>query len=195
GNYSYKAVVKGEDTTGAYVTPAEGNNTDGHFEVNVTMPEKAQRIILQVNATSTYENTSKWVIKEFPIEVVNPYTFKATIKNSGNIDVYGCQIEVFIDGVKVTEFRVDIPKNSTYTIEYNYTGKIEQTGWHTAKFVIKNGYGMVQFENGTEEFSFSFYKAPPPLPKWLPLAIALILIPVVSIIILLLLGRRKRRKW
>ncbi|MEM3396472.1 MAG: CARDB domain-containing protein [Thermoplasmata archaeon] len=198
GNYSYKAVIKGENTTGAYVTPAEGNNTEGNFEVNVTMPEKAQRLTLEVNATSSHEGIDKSVVKAFTIEVVNPYTFKATIKNSGNIDVYGCQIDVLIDGVKITEFKVDIPKNSTYTFEYNYTGKIEQPGWHTAKFVIKNGYGMLYFENASEEISFSFYKAPPPLPKWLPLAIALILIPVVSIIILLLLGRRKKgsgKKW
>lgn len=198
GNYSYKAVIKGENTTGSYVTPAEGNNSNGKFEVNVTMPEKAQRLTLEVNATSTFENTTKSVTKEFIIEVVNPYTFKATIKNSGNMDIYGCQIDVLLDGEKITEFRVDIPKNSTYTFEYNYTGKIDQPGWHTAKFVIKNGYGMLKFENGTEEIAFSFYKAPPPLPKWLPLAIALILIPVISIIILLLLGRRKKgsgKKW
>ncbi|MCX8174300.1 MAG: hypothetical protein N3F63_06830 [Thermoplasmata archaeon] len=198
GNYSYKAVIKGENTTGAYVTPAEGNNTVGQFVVNVTMPEKAQRLTLEVNATSSYGATNKSVVKEFAIEVVNPYTFKAIIKNSGNMDVYGCQIDVLIDGEKITELKVDIPKNSTYTFEYNYTGKIEQPGWHTARFVIKNGYGMLQFENGTDEIAFSFYKAPPPLPKWLPLAIALILIPVVSIIILLLLGRRKKgsgKKW
>lgn len=198
GNYSYKAVIKGENTTGTYVTPAEGNNRDGRFEVNVTMPEKAQRLTLEVNATSTHENTSRSVVKEFTIEVVNPYTFKAIIRNSGNVDVYGCQIDVLIDGVKITEVKVDIPKNSAYTFEYNYTGKIEQPGWHTVKFVIRNGYGIINFENASEEISFSFYKAPPPLPKWLPLAIALILIPVVSIIILLLLGRRKKgsgKRW
>jgi len=198
GNYSYKAVIKGENTTGSYVTPAEGNNTNGHFEINVTMPENPQRITLEVNASSTFENVTKYIVKEFTIEVVIPYKFKATLENIGDVDVYGCTIDFFLDGEKITEFKVDIPKNSTYTFEYNYTGSIESPGWHTAKFVIRNGYGVIKFENGGEEVSFNFYKAPPPLPKWLPLVIALILIPVVSIIILLFLGRRKKgsgRKW
>ncbi|MGB9635684.1 MAG: CARDB domain-containing protein [Thermoplasmata archaeon] len=198
GNYSYRAVVKGENTTGSYVTPAEGNNTHGHFEVNVTMPEKPQHITLEITATSASHAGNKSLTKEFLIEVVIPYTFKVTVKNSGNIDVYGCQIDVLVDNEKITDFKFDITRNSTYTFEYNYTGKIESPGWHTVKFVLKNTNGLIEFENGTNEISFSFYKAPPPLPKWVPLVIALILIPVVSIIILLLLGRRKKgsgKRW
>jgi|GEM_PF-1241479 hypothetical protein len=198
GNYSYKAVIKAKNTTGTYVTPAEANNTNGHFELNVTMPGEPQRITLEVNATSNRQNETKWVVKEYIIEVVKPYIFKATIKNVGDVDVYGCVVEVFVDDKKITETKIDLQKNSTYTFQYNYTGNIDAPGWHTAKFVIQNAHGVVVFENGTDEITFSFYKNPPPLPKWLPLAVALIVIPVVSIIILLLLGRRKKgsgKKW
>jgi hypothetical protein len=181
GNYTYKIEITGKNTTGSAATPISGASPSGIWKLNITMPDRAsQTIKIKVNASSrnlaTFE--TKYLENEFEIKVVDPILIRAEIFNNGLVDALNVTAKFFADGALLHTQTFNLPANSSTALIYNWIFLKIKEGKHVITVSIDDTGSVVEFSNGNNVFSRTFYVEQTSNPIGGVLTIAVIILSV-----------------
>jgi len=160
GNYSYKAEIIADNTTGSSVNPSTASSASGVFKLNVTMPGYApQTIKVKVNATSKGGSpvVAKSLEQEFEIKVVDPIVITATVYNIGDVDVRNVTTRFYADGTYLASRILNVTAGATATVSYNWTFESIRSGKHVVTIVVDDPNSMVEFSDGNNVYSLTIY--------------------------------------
>ncbi|MCU0851945.1 MAG: hypothetical protein MUC90_01625 [Thermoplasmata archaeon] len=159
GNYSYRATIEGENTTGGLVEPSSAASPTGVFKFNLTMPAFApQTIDLVINVTSkglTLASVSTETFYE--IKVVDPILIKAEVFNVGEVDAKNVTVKIYADGALLQTRIINVSAQSSKTIMYNWTFLDIRDGKHVITVTVNDPDQLVEFSDGNNEFSQVIY--------------------------------------
>jgi hypothetical protein len=186
-NWSYKAYLEGENTTGASPvlgSEATGNSeTSGNFTLNVTAPTNIeQTVTLVVNGTSSAGNESVSAVERYKITVVKPVILTFEIYNKGEVDVQNITVVFYVDGERIGDKMISsLSANSSTNVSINWTIEKYEVGRHLAKAEIIPESGLIVFKNNKNVITKEFYIIPEKMdPKWF--YVATILFVIISIV-------------
>lgn len=195
GNYTYNASLIGANTTGGSVSPASGSLTNESTTLKVTAPNNTGTYTLSVNVTSTFRGNSTSTSTGFTFTAVVPYVVSASLVNHNSYTIKGALVQVNLDGTQVAVVTLpSIQANGSYNFVYNYTTTGLSPGDHTFTLTLQGPYGLLQFSQGGNSISSSFYVTPPPVDYTLYYVTGISLVGLAIFISLLIVGGRKRKK-
>ena len=196
GNYSYSIEITGKNTTGSSATPSSGTSTSGIFELNITMPDRAsQTIKVKVNATSrnVVTNERKYLENDFAIKIVDPIVIRAEIFNNGPVDALNVTAKFFADGALLHTQIFNLSSNSSTALLYNWTFLKIREGRHVITVSVDDLGSVVEFSNGNNMISQTFYVEETSNPIGGVLTLAVIVLSVfVGLMYLQKPARRKK---
>ena len=148
------------DGTASYTAEMPGGSVDPDFgivdeeaEINVTVPNTPGRHWLKVNFT--FDDGSEEV-REWMINVVEPYVFTATLVNNGDIAVTGLPVKFILNGETVHESNVDIAPGETKTVEYRHIEGLS-SGRNSITVALDSENELVTLSTGTTSMTTVFY--------------------------------------
>jgi hypothetical protein len=194
GNYSMTAKLVGPHVNDTLVTPGNGVDRNGTFQVSVKMPSVAQTVQLEVVITSSDLVTTLNLTKDYSISVVSPIVISVKVVNSGLIAVQGVPIDFFVDSVKIFSTTVNIAANSSQTVVYNWTVSSLSVGTHEVTVQLDPTNEFVTFEGGGAVFTKTIYYGSPGYGSSDGLIIALIALMLFVLYIIYRRPKRKRKK-
>jgi hypothetical protein len=196
GNFTYKAEIVADNTTGSSVTPSTQTSESGIFNFNVTMPGEApQTIKVKINATSkeslTRESTYK--IREYQIEVVEPIEIHATVYNTGAVDAVGATARFYADGTLLGSQTFDVPSGGSTELLYNWTWIDVPSGKHVVTVTVDDPSGIVEFSDGNNVYTMTVYVGDQGNPIGAVLTVGVIIMAVlVSLTLMQKPAKRKK---
>ncbi|UCE36206.1 MAG: hypothetical protein JSW00_11750 [Thermoplasmata archaeon] len=177
GNWSYVARLEGEDpsTIGGILVPENATSEDPTFKINVTAPDTAQTITLIVNGSS-FTNASNIAYSGDVIQIIEvfepiPMNITATIKNPTQFDVKGAVISFYVDGTLIGNQTVDVPANSTETVNMKHIFSKADEGEHEIEIRINEAGNLLEFENGDNVLKMTIYVGDRPAREVRPIMI------------------------
>jgi hypothetical protein len=201
--YSWSGALSGENSAEATMVPATGGPLKvGTFFFNLTSPQNSGDLTIEIEANANNPaggNTSE--SKEFTIDVVNPITLEATVKNIGNATAVNVPVMFFLnddpaDPLLIYNTTVTLAPNATQDLKYNWTSYHIGSGQHTILMEIDPNGTMVTFSNGNKTMEQDIYYKMQGADQY---NIYLWVLVIALVIIVFLLWRRpnpkkKRRK-
>lgn len=160
GNFTYKAEILADNKTGSSVSPSTGSSASGVFKVNITMPGEApQSIKVRLNVTSKDPSTgdSAEKVREFEIDVVDPFILRATVYNYGAVEATNVTAKFYADGTYLGMRTFNLPAGGSRVVSYNWTWLNIDAGKHTVTVVLDSSDGMVEFSNGNNVYTMTVY--------------------------------------
>jgi len=159
GNYSYRASIESENTTGGLVEPSSAASPTGVFKFNLTMPAFApQTIDLVINVTSkglTLASVSTET--SYEIKVVDPIVIKAEVFNVGESDARNVTVKIFADGTLLQTRIINVSAQSSQTLTYNWTFLKIRDGKHVITVTVNDPDQLVEFSDGNNVYSQVIY--------------------------------------
>ncbi len=160
GKWTYRSQIRGMNLTSDTLEPSTGNSTEsGFFTGTFTAPNEEQDVEIVVTGISDKDGireTSEAVKK---VKIIRPYTFTATLVNSGNVAVEDLSVSFYVDGTLLeskTVERMDVDEKKTLTS--NWTIEDPGLGRHVSKVVIDaEDTGLILEESGSRIFLQEFY--------------------------------------
>jgi len=159
-NFSYKAEIVADNTTGSLVTPSSASSSSGVFKLSVTMPSEApQTITVKVNATSKGGSplVTKYLEQEFEIKVVDPIIITATVYNMGSVDAKNLTARFYADGVLLGLRMFNVTALSASKLVYNWTFERISDGKHVVTITVDDPNELVEFSEGNNVYSLTIY--------------------------------------
>ncbi len=160
GNYSYKVVITGKNTTGSSATPSSSTSASGVWKLNITMPSSAyQTIKIKVNASSKNEVTKeiKYLENDFQVKVVDPIVIRAEVSNNGPVDAQNVTAKFYADGALLHTQIFNLSASSSTALIYNWTFLKIKEGKHVIGVSIDDPSRVVEFSDGNNMFSRTIY--------------------------------------
>lgn len=160
GNYTYKAEIVADNTTGSSVTPNTASSSSGVFNFNVTMPGYApQTIKVKINATSKGGSpvVTKYLEQEFEIKIVDPIVITATVYNIGEVDARNVTARFYADGTYLASRIFNVTAGGTVTVSYNWTFENIRSGKHLVTVTVDDPNSLVEFSDGNNVYSLTIY--------------------------------------
>ncbi len=199
GNYTFTVSVVGLDTSGSFVSPVGGAFVNQEINVTVGGLNHTGTYTLEFNVTShgfAHGLGNETQVFSTQFQVVVPYIVATTVQNINTFQVSGSTIRVSLDGAVVGSIGVPtMLPDASVAVKYNYTTLGLSPGYHTFTLTLVTSGGLLQFSNGQQTYSVSFYvqgPAPDYTVYYLTGAGATVLAIFIS---LLFFGpRRPRRK-
>jgi hypothetical protein len=196
GNFSYRAEIIGDNETGSSVFPSSGTSTTGIFKLNVTMPGEAfQTIKVKINATSKEDiitGESRYKIREYEVDIVDPILLKATVYNVGSVDAEGVVAEFYADDILLGSTTFSVPAGSSKIVMYNWTWASISNGEHLVKVVIDDPNDIVEFSDGNNVYSMTIYVGSQGNPVGAVLTVGVIIMSVL--VALMVMAKPQKRK-
>jgi len=197
GTYNWTGEIIASNDTGAEMIPSVGAGTStGVWFVNVTMPEFGpQTVTIRITGTSTGSGGATVTVRTtFEMKVVVPIQIKATVKNTGSIDVANVTAKIFADGVLLSTRIINVTAGSSATISYNWTFLDIKSGRHVVTVVVDDPNGVVEFSNGNNAFSQVIYVGSRGNPAAVVLTIAIIIASILVVLMWLQKPARRSQK-
>ncbi len=196
GNFSYRAEIIGDNETGSSVFPSSGTSQTGTFKLNITMPGAAsQTIKVRINATSAEDiitGESRYKIRDYEVDIVDPILLQATVYNTGSVDASGVVAEFYADEILLGSMTFDVPAGSSKVVMYNWTWASISNGEHEVKVVVDDPNDLVEFSDGNNVYTMTVYIGSPGNPIGAVLSIGVIVLSVF--VVLTFLQKPQRRK-
>lgn len=195
GNYSYKAEIVGDNTTGSAVNPSTGVSATGVFVMNVTMPKTApQTIKIRINATSKDSATSvsSSAEREFSMKVVDPIVISTTVYNKGPVDAVDVAVRFYADDELLEERNISVSAGSSAQIKYNWTFLDIRKGKHVITVAVDDPNNIVEFSDGNNVYSRTIYVGKQGNPAGAVLTIGIIIMSVL--VVLMYMSKPQARK-
>jgi CARDB len=194
GNFTYKAEIVADNTTGSSVSPSTKTSQTGIFTFNVTMPGEApQTIKIKINATSkasTKDSTYK--VREYQMEVVDPIQISATVYNTGAVDAVGVTARFYADGTLLGTQTFDVSAGSSTNLLYNWTWMSVSGGKHVVTVTVDDPNGIVEFSDGNNVYTMTVYVGDQGNPVGAVLTVGVIIMAVL--VTLTFMQKPARRK-
>lgn len=193
-NYTYKAEIIADNTTGSLVSPATGSAASGVFNFNITMPGEAQTIKVKVNATSKSLDSTDFVykVREYEIRVVSPIVITATVYNTGVVDAEDVKATFYADGILLGDMVFAVPAGGSTVVMYNWTWSNIAEGEHVVTVVLDEDDGLVEFSDGNNVYSKTVYVGSQGNPIGGVLTVAVIIMAVL--VALMFMAKPAKRK-
>jgi len=186
GNYSYKDItMTGANTTEWKVDPVSQTSESGVFKFNLTMPaEPGQNVKISLNATSTEWKTgeSTYTSAEFEIKVVDPIVITAQVFNKGVVDAVNATARIYADGLLLDTQVINVTAGSSKTITHNWTFSSIRNGKHVITVTIDDPSGLVEFNDGNNEFTITIYVGVQGNPAGAVLTVGLMIVIVIFVL-------------
>lgn len=195
GNFSYKAEIVGDNTTGSAVNPSTGVSATGVFVLNVTMPATApQTIKIRINATSkeSANSVSTTAEREFSMKVVDPIVIRATVFNNGPVDAVNVTARFYADSELLETRSLSVSADSSRQIEYNWTFLDIRKGKHVITVTVDDPNNIVEFSDGNNVFSRTIYVGKQGNPAGAVLTMGIIVMSVL--VALMYMSKPQARK-
>lgn len=153
------------DGTASYTAEIPGGSVEPDFgivdeeaEIEVTVPNTPGRHWLTV--TFTFDDASE-VVREWLIDVVEPYVFTARLVNNGDIAVNGLPVKFILNGDRVIhQTTVDLAPGEEKTVEYRYIESLS-SGRNTITVTLDSENELVTLSTGTTSMTTVFYIGQP----------------------------------
>jgi len=158
GNYSYTAQVTGD----AVLSPSSGTpKTTGRFYMNLTAPEETGTVTITVTCKSAGSQQSVTNVIVYKVKVVEPVVIKATIQNTGNVNVTDVPVtlQLYDDDAWTTfyETTIDVDAGKSMTFLYNWTALDLGSGEHKVRLLLDANDTIVTFEGGSSVYETTIY--------------------------------------
>jgi hypothetical protein len=188
GNYSYTAKVTGD----AVLSPSSGSpKTTGRFYMNLTAPEETGTVTITVTCKSAGSLQSVTNVIVYKVKVVEPVVIKATIQNTGNVNVTDVPVtlQLYQDDAWTTfyETTVDVGAGKTTTFWYNWTALDLGSGEHKVRLLLDANNTIVTFEGGSSVYETTIYND---MSGYGTINTIMWLLIIVMVVILFFLWRR-----
>jgi len=160
GNYTYKAEIVADNSTGSSVNPSTASSASGVFSFNVTMPGYApQTIKVKINATSKGGSpvATKYLEQEFDVKVVDPIVIAATVYNIGDVDARNVTARFYADGTYLASKIFNVTAGGTAKVSYNWTFEGIRSGKHVVTVAVDDPNRLVEFSDGNNVYSLTIY--------------------------------------
>ena len=148
------------DGTASYTADIPGGSVEPDFgivdeeaEIEVTVPNTAGRHWLTVNFT--FADGSE-VVREWLIDVIEPYVFTARLVNNGDIAVNGLPVKFILNGETVNVTTVDLAAGEEKTVQYRHIEGLS-SGRNTITVVLDAENDLVTLSTGTTSMTTVFY--------------------------------------
>ena len=195
GNFTYKAEIVADNTTGSSVTPSTKTSQTGIFTFNVTMPGEApQTIKIKINATSKdyLKSDTVYKVREYQMDVVDPIQITATVYNTGAVDAVGVTARFYADGTLLGTQTFDVSSQSSTTLTYNWTWMSVSSGKHVVTVTVDDPSGIVEFSDGNNVYTMTVYVGDQGNPVGAVLTVGVIIMAVL--VALTFMQKPARRK-
>lgn len=159
GNYSYRASIESDNTTGGLVEPSSATNPTGVFKFNLTLPGYApQTIDLVINVTSKGVTLASLSTEtSYEIMVVDPIVIQADVFNVGEVDAKNVTVKIFADGTLLQTRIINVSAQSSQKITYNWTFLEIRDGKHVITVTVNDPDQLVEFSDGNNVYSQVIY--------------------------------------
>ncbi len=194
-NYSITMLVSGYNLTGASpISPTYKTDlTSGPTVFNVRAPSvvTTMYLLFQVvgnmsnHAKYYYNLTSKVSVKQFT-------TLRATIQNPSQFALNSINVTFKVNGKYVGSENVNISKNSTKSVSYDWVSGTLSPGVYTVNVLVNNT--IAKFQNGTS-YTFRIQSGNPYLIYIYIGILAFFAIIVAVMFIASYYARKRRPKW
>ncbi len=193
-NYTYKAEIVADNTTGSSVSPSTGSAVSGVFNFTVTMPGEAQTIKVRINATSKGESAADNVykVREFEVKVVAPIILTAVVYNTGSVDVENATAAFYADGILLGTEVFGVEAGESASVVHNWTWANIAEGEHTITVVIDDDLGLVEFSDGNNVYTKTIYVGTEGNPVGAILTVGVIIMSVM--VALMIMAKPQKRK-
>lgn len=163
GTLSYEASVTGGNTTGLLLLPTAGVLSNGSATLTLTANNVSQSVVITVTLTSGYNGQNITTNISYSVNVVQPFTLRATIVVESALGTQPFDLTVLLDGTPVGAVSVpSLTGHATYPVVFSFVDQGLGAGTHTFSISLANQHGLVAFSNGASTFSQTFYVAGPP---------------------------------
>jgi hypothetical protein len=162
--YSWTGSLSGQNSAEATMVPATGGPLkNGTFFFNLTTPQNSGDLTVTIEAKANNPaggNAS--LSKDFTIDVVNPITLEATVKNIGNATAVNVPVVFFLnddpsDPLLIYNTTVTLAPNATTDLKYNWTSYRIGSGHHTILMQVDPNGTFVTFANGNKTMEQDIY--------------------------------------
>ena len=191
GNFTYKAEIIADNSTGSMISPSSGTSARGVFNLTITMPGEAQTITVRVNATSTGEEDVSEV-RDFKVRVVEPIVITATVYNTGSVAAENVTATFYADGILLGEQEFSLAAGASIALIHNWTWANIADGEHVVTVAIDDEAGIVEFSDGNNVYSETIYVGTQGNPIGGVLTVAVIIMSVL--VALMFMAKPAKRK-
>jgi hypothetical protein len=196
-NYSLKAWLVGDNLEGASPlvgTPFNKNNTDGNFTLPVKAPTKKASLTLVMEAISKGANgSSETTRKEISLRAVNPITIKAVLENKGDVNAKNVTLSFYLDDSFIGDQQVaEVPANNKSNVSFEHAPPELAPGAHTIKVILDAKGQLVEFEEGNNVLTETFYVHQQP-DNTQPYFIGLVFLWLVGMVMVAAQARKKKK--
>ncbi len=191
GNFTYKAEIIADNSTGSMVSPSSGSSARGVFNLTITMPGEAQTITVRINATSNGEEDVSEV-RDFEVRVVEPIVITATVYNTGSVDAENVKATFYADGILLGEQEFSLAAGASIVLIHNWTWANIADGEHVVTVAIDDEARIVEFSDGNNVYSETIYVGTQGNPVGGVLTVGVIIMSVL--VVLMFMAKPAKRK-
>ena len=148
GTFSVTVFLRGEDLgTASPVeeSPFEASNSDGSFQVNVTLPDREGRVEVVVEGNSSRGDVWRTETATRAIDVLRPVVLRAVVENRGEVTVLNARAVLLVDGEVKAEATIErLAPGATHTLRFEYLPVGLTAGTHRWEIRVDlNGDGVI----------------------------------------------------
>jgi hypothetical protein len=193
--YRIEAWIEGADVTGGNPlkeSPFLNLSREPRLLVNVTAPPREGEITLFVRASALLGEENLTVTQSRRIVVLQPWTIRVPIRNSGTVEVLNAVAHFYLNGRAIGNVTVPrIPANGEANATLNYVPVGVGPGTHQLRVDVDlNGDGRIQPELGERAiFQVVYKESPPPNPLFMILGV--VAGAVIGVAVLVAMRRRR----
>jgi len=193
-NYTYKAEIVADNTTGSSVSPSTGSALSGEFDFKVTMPGETQTVKIKINATSKGESAADNVykVREFEVKVVAPIVLTAVVYNTGSVDAENATATFYADGILLGTEVFSVVAGQSTEVVHNWTWANIAEGEHVVTVYIDDDLGVVEFSDGNNVYSKTIYVGTQGNPVGAVLTVGVLIMSIM--VALMIMAKPQKRK-
>ncbi len=198
-DYGYHLFLSGENLVGALPVQeiTAYSNSTNIFYTNITFPSQPQTVYIMVQGIGGVDNSNVTNTAEYPVKVVYPVIFTATVYNSAAIKLYNIPVNFYFDNVYIGNQTIaEINPNSTAEANFSWVVSSVGNGQHTVKFVVNSTF--IYFNNGQNSYQYQIYIGNPPNYSWVWDLFVIVVVLIAVLLFLFSAGSKKRLptpKW
>jgi archaellum component FlaF (FlaF/FlaG flagellin family) len=163
GNLTAYLSLSAPNMTGLSISPGDGKIVNGiPVSTLLEVGSAAEVVTILVMLSSVYLHQNQSINFSYTVNVVVPYTVRATIVNGASTTVLSFPVKVLLDGTPVGTVTVpSLTPGGSYNLSFEYPTLGLSSGDHTFSISLAQEHGLVTFANGATVYSSTFYVTGP----------------------------------